>query len=527
MDYFYRFMKSKKLGPEERFEAYVRGIRLFMVHGHVPDAYSIYNRMQDEGYIPPCQIQATMFVLQTLSTGDSTEVLLEAAAKAFSQESFNEKEFRYLLRIISSVTRLPSTLYDDLIQLFIASRKESSVLSAKTESLLAFIRTRRGWSGHVPQTGLTVEEATLAQRTTSREQEIESLLSMAGDDAEIAPIIHSTVRRIRHSNGTYDRIFYNVMISALADRRRYTEVFTVYNTMIRGDASILPDVYTFGTLFRVIARFSATRTIHNRKHKRPGDAPTMRELYRDMVYCHRIQTKDVTARTPVMRGSLLNKILRNFVRSGDFAAAYVVLRSYQIFMIPVTLATYRSVLGGIMLRLQKELPALQPWNCLERYWAYRFMGSPTMIPKEADARVMDGVLNFSAKAALQLDPIKLYSEQHLQHIAEAVQYYIATKDDSDVPELTYRKISNKRPKRAGYRVPTAVTLLGILDPPVDLWDVQPLLRIVRRAILASRSRLFLHGTRVVSMEIRYARTEMLPAFAPPTKEIQRPRVLNM
>ncbi|EKM58955.1 uncharacterized protein PHACADRAFT_249088 [Phanerochaete carnosa HHB-10118-sp] len=500
-----------------------------MVHGQLRAAYSLYSRMQDEGYIPPQQIQASMVVLYKLSTGNSTWSLTGAAEKAFAQESFDEEEFRYLLRIISSVTRLPPAVYDDLIQLFIKSRgKENYTLSSKTESLLAYIRTRRERMGEVRETNFPAEEGPLADRTTAHEQELKMLLNMAKKDPEIAPIIHSTIRRMRHNDEAHGRTLYNIMMSALADRRRYADVFSVYNMMIRGDKSILPNAYTFGILFRLASRFSGPRTIHSRKTKAPKDVPTMRALFRDMVYCHRIQTgKDVTSRTPAINGSLMNKILRTFIEAGDFAAAYVALRSYAVFKIPVLLATYRAVIGAIMQRLRHEHPYVHLWNDPGRFWSYRFLGSPPTVPEEINVGVMDGVLKFGTKAALQLDPIELYSDVYLQYIADAVSHYVATKDDRDIPELTYRKVWNARRKHPSYRMPTAVSLLGLVHSPVDVWSTQPLLRILNRAIFASRPSRFLPDARIVSVEIRNARTEMLPAFAPPSKESQKARLLNM
>lgn len=529
VDYFYKFMKETKLRPEQRFEAYSRSIRLFVVHGLLQDAYSLYSRMQDEGFIPPFEVQASMFVLQKLSTGDSTEALLEAAQKAFADEAFDEEGFRYLLRILASVTRLPPSVFDDLIQLFIQSQKqENYALSPKTEALLAVIRTRRGWQSFVPKTDLPSNELTLTQRASAREQEIEALQGMADKDPEIAPLIHSTIRRIQHTNGTYDRVFYNIIISALADRLRFADVVSLYNMMLRGDKTILPDAYTFGTLIRLVTRLSGPRTIHTRKFKAPKDLPTMRTLYRDMVYCHRIQTfGNVKARTPVIKGTLLNKVLRGFVASGDYAAAYVVLKSYEVFKIPITLETYRSAMGEIMRRIQRELPYLQPWVDLQRYWAYRFLGSPETIPKEIDVRLIDGVLNFGSEAALQLDPVQMYTEEHLQNILQAAQHYTDRNEDQDVLELTYRKVKHVKPKHPSYRVPTAICILGLVDPGQDLWDAQPLVRITKRALLASRPRHFLPSAKVVSMEIRYARTEMVPVFKPPSKEIKQPQVQNV
>lgn len=550
-NYFYKYMKDTKLRPETRFEAYARSIRLFMVQGHISQAYGLYSRMQDEGYIPPPKIQASLFFLQKLTAGESTKELLDAAREAFGQEGFDEREFRHVLRMASAVSRLPSSLYEDLIRIFIESRgEESYTLSPRTEALLAYARTRRGWRGEMAVQKLSLKAATLAHRATKRSPDIDALLDMAAADEEVAPIIHSAVRRMRHTDGTHDRIFYNAIITAFADRRRYVEVFSLYNMMLSGDASILPDAYTFGTLFRVIDRLSGARSHRNRKDKVPENLPTLRVLYRDMVYCHRMyRPGKLTADSPVLKGTLFNRILRYFIDAGDFAAAYVALKSFDVFNIPVTVATYHAVIGGIILRVQRERWYLADWSTdREQYWTYRFLGSPQTIPKEINARVMDGILGFGSKASLavNLEPIKLYPEEHLREIAKAVEDYNSGEDERDIPEVTFRDFENEpeqqspaktpspitKPYRRivrhekthhrSYRVPTAVCILGLVTPPVDLWDTQPLVRIIKRAILASRPRVFLPASNVISMEIRQARSEMMPVLKPPTKEIQRP-----
>lgn len=521
LEYFYRYMRDKQLDNELRFQAYVKSISLFMVHGHVADAYNIYGRMQDEGYIPPMQIQASIFVMQVLSTGDSAEILLEAAKKAFASDTFGEEEFRYFLRIISSVTRLPPKVYDDLIDLFIQSRgEEGYTLKPATQSLISYIRTRRGWRGAEHQDQLSQEEASSVQTGEGRSEHIDVLISMANKDPQLAPVIYSTVRRMQLTGGNSDRIFYNNLLALFHDNHRGAEAMALYRMMLLGTVDILPDAFTFGTMFRMIAYFSAPRSARVRQHKKPEDLPTLREVYQDMVVCHQ---KHMQARASaqddakVINGSLMNKVLRNFIDNGDFAAAYIALRAYKLYNIPVTLTTYRAIMGSIVLRMREEFSYLRVGQDNSRSWTFRFLGSPATIPNEIDIRVLDGVLSYGAHAALNMEPIELVSPEEIRRVDREMKKHIAQNNGSDMQGLTFKAFPHQREGRPAYRVPTAMTLLQLIASRIDEWDVVPLLRILRRAILASRSHLFLPASKVVSMEIRYARTEMLPAEVPAAK----------
>ena len=499
-------MQRIQLDSESRFSAYVKSITLFILYGHLAEARGIWGRMQAEGYIPPRQIQATMAIMQSLTLENPEEPLFKSATKAFALESFGEEEFRTVLRIVFRLTHFPVNVYTKLVNLFLKSRGiKRGQLSPRTMALISYISSRRGGLGKVHKYPLPL---TVQEPDENRAATLASIHEMASSDPQLAPVIYSALQRMEINDGSYDRIFYNVILSAMAQRERYSELFALYKMMMNGSTSMLPDAFTFGTLLNAIRSFSGPRNLHTRKHKRPTNTLSLRELYRDVIYCHNRFTRTNTS-SIALNGSLLNRVIGSFVATHDYAAAFVAIRTFDHFSIPVTITTYRSVLSGIISRLEEEYPRFKYSTNPERFWGYRFLGCPDIAPL-LDIRVVEAILQSDGQATLQLRPFELWTDEELFNYTEAISEYAASGSRSNRLGVTFRHLPNKRDGKTGYNVPTAVTLIGLLDNPMDVFSAVPLQRIVRRAIRAGHPRVFLSPNRVISLDIQYAKSDMLP-----------------
>lgn len=520
LNFFQDAMKNTSLDSSSRFKAFVQGITIFMLRGHVAEAFSVYTRLEAEGYIPPKRIQGTMSVLRTIHRSDAAtaDLLVQAATKAFSIDEFNEEDFRFMLRIISSSTRLPAAVYDDLVDAFLASRSETEYkLSDKTKVYLSYIRTRSGFGGRIHRYRSTPEDEAALAGDEKRLAEFASLVKMGAKDPDLSPLIHFMLHRMQRTGVSPDRIFYNRILSVLANRRRYADLFNLYSTMMRGDTDMLPDAYTFGTLLPILKTFAAPRTMRTRKVKKPEGAPSPRQLYRDMTFCHNALSAGHDDVEPIVAtGSVLNKFLDLFVSTGDYAAAYVVLRSYQVFSLPVTITTYQTVLEGLVKRMEHEFLS-QSLQELSKFWSHRFTGS---IKGDADAlERMGAILDSGAQHGHALDPLPAKTPDDQQPLPDE-ELVKEIETDGDVLGLTYRKIARDRPGRPAYTVPAPLAVTGLLPTNKDQYDLTPLLRIIRRAILADRPRLFMTGAKVVTIAIRHAKAEMIPARG--TKTVSTP-----
>ncbi|KIP10571.1 hypothetical protein PHLGIDRAFT_219845 [Phlebiopsis gigantea 11061_1 CR5-6] len=508
LKFFHSYMKRKPLGSETRFVAYVKAISLFMNHGHLTSAGTVYVRMQAEGYIPPRSIQASLAILRSLSHERSEDALLRAAGKAFYSEGFDEQDFRAVLRIIYRQTRLSSSVYDALLTLFIQSRgSEDYILSVKTEAWLASIRTRRGSFGQVlryPPELLTHSRSPACDE--AREDELTTLRNMAERDPEMAPVIHSALRRMEFSGGAQDRIFYNVILSTMEAKQRYEDAFTLYRMLMASDIAILPDVFTFGTLRRALAAVSRPRSIRTRRFKRPDNTPSLRKLFQNILHSHH-QFVSNSVPAVAVNGSLLNKIIADLMAARDYAAAYVAVRAYRILKIPITLATYRAVVCSLMVRLEAEKYELAWSGDPQQYWAYRFLGYRI---QKVDICLAESILEGARNPALHLEPLRTWTEKEVIRHAGDIGAYMAAENTADVFGVTHRNISHECAGKSRYRVPTGVNLLGMLEGGIDEFSATPLQRILRRALLAEHPRTFIAPAKKISMDIHHARSEMIP-----------------
>ena len=518
LDFFHERMKTSTFSSETRFIAYVRAITIFMIHGHLSSASTIYARMQAEGYIPPRPIQATLSIMRSLAHEKSRESLLRAAEKSFYSEDFDEEDFRAVLRIIFRQTRLSISVYDALLELFIQSRgKEDYTLSEKTLGWLTSIRARRSPPREIIAYPLALLKDGLPRAyDEAREAEFTALRNMAERDPELAPVIYSALQRMEFSGGAHDRIFYNVILSAMEAKQRYADTFALYRMLRNSDIAILPDAFTFGAVRRALVAVSRPRSVHTRRFKKPDDTPSFRELFRDILHSHQ-QFFAKSAPVVAVNGSLLNKIVSNFMAARDYAAAFVAIRSYSVLDIPITLATYRAVICSLMVRLEAESRELESSEDLNRHWSTRFLGYRM---QNVDVRLAESILESGRDPTLHLNSLRTWTAQEAFDHAGAIGAYMSATSSENVNGITYRHIHRGYGGKSGYRIPTGVTLLGMLQCPMDTFSAAPLQRILRRALLAEHPRTFITPSKVISMDIRHAKSQMLPPpmRPPPPKE---------
>ena len=300
---------------------------------------------------------------------------------------------------------------------------------------------------------------------------------------------------------------YNAIIGALARTDHYEQVFAIYRLMLSGGPEVYPDAHTFGSLFRIVNFFSRPRTLRSRKHKIPPNAPTARELFREMTRLHGLHTKaKPSGASIVMTASILNKALNTFMKRDDYAAACVVLRAFRMCNLAATTDTYRIVVCELLRRLHANLSHSK--HSTYPTWASRFLGGTAAPRVEMDVRLLDSILRLGLDARLSLKPLPSPSvadnnllEQVLDRPVD--QPITPTRKNWSLFEIT----------EGSNRIPTPLVVLGILEPAFDSWTTIPLERIIRRAILATFARIFLAPIIAVSSALKDAKADMIyPAY---------------
>jgi hypothetical protein len=190
--------------------------------------------------------------------------------------------------------------------------------------------------------------------------------------------------------------------------------------------------------------------------------------------------------------SLLNVVLRSFVYSKDYAGAYVVIRAFYTFNVPINIKTYFIVIRHLMNRITYGIRAVRRMN--SDTWADRFLSLPYPIPTPnflselpLSNRLATHILSTAKRRTFKLDaPLYITSEP--------------------LPEL--------EPKH--YLTPTMKALLGreriLLDKSLD---GVPLQRLLKKAVLADLESMRQLGgeraaTRYLSRTISSVKAKMVP-----------------
>jgi len=201
---------------------------------------------------------------------------------------------------------------------------------------------------------------------------------------------------------------------------------------------MIPDSFTFGSLFNAIERLGFPRD-PIRPARQPVNAPTPRKLFREMLECHVLAAQEAQKRRrPIVRVSTLNVALRVFMLSMDYPAAFVTLQTFRRLGLQPDARSYRFVL---IILLRHARAGLEPGRSRRPQlgWAVNFL------------------CGGEGRGSVEAKDIQLETAHALLHFA----------------------------KDTTYRTPELAVILGDEKAPEDAeWDIEPLERLVARAILA-------------------------------------------
>jgi hypothetical protein len=180
--------------------------------------------------------------------------------------------------------------------------------------------------------------------------------------------------------------------------------------------------------------------------------------------------------------TLMNVILRAFIRQRDYAGAFVVLSSYSLFHVPLDHRTYYRVVKHVVRRIWLEITKQYKG---EIGWSILFLGLRDYRQVELNEDLVRNLLAFISQDTFHLIS-PLYASRH--HMP---------------PTNADRR----------YKLPSMEMMESVFLPePQDFhYDPVPLKRILRRAILAKlRLEDRNAGPAEVSKAIADAKVDMLP-----------------
>ncbi|KAI0092893.1 hypothetical protein BDY19DRAFT_513670 [Irpex rosettiformis] len=490
-----KHMGSTTLHNRSRFESYESAVNIFLEYGHTVSAKGLHTRMRTEGFIPSLRLRASMTILHGYLKAQPLKSVLAAARKAVALEGFSEETLRYLLRIIFVNLPCSSTMIEGVVHSFMRTCHADYELSPQTKKFLGYLHTRLGseeiaakW---VPPSGVEV-------MTRDRKR----LFAMAGSDPKVQSVIQSAILRLDKNDKDHDRTLYNSLIEVFFKKRDYPRAFRIYRLMFSVGEAISPNATTYKLIFDALTIGNQPRNLRTRKYKMPLDAAP-RKLFQGMTFIHAQQpASPLKGTSPVISIHSLTAALQTFMRQDDYAAAFVVLRTFYIHNYKLPVKAYTIVIEALVRRIRKEsrFVASESESRELTQWMDRFLGHRRVPYIPDDAVFVDAILNIGLQPQLTLKHIPLSSKTQLH----AFLYWSGSQETSDKAVNNFLELS-----KTPYRIPGSLVVIGLLKAWDDKWDVVPLQRILRRAILALYVKLFMRPAKAISIEILEAKQEML------------------
>lgn len=485
-------------------DAYENVIRFLIKRTCLPAAVAVYERMVTEGFIVSPSVEAQMIVVAMGIADKKTKKELISSLKAVVRNQlFTDDD---LFGLLSSMVELELSpvIFNVIVDEFYKTHHSAEEFDPD----LGFYK-KLVYSG-IQSSNIGQALDTLSALPGSSINEDNMAEAYASFIAGIRDTRHwdretvSDVLGLMEKQGIEPGIgVFNALISYEVRTNSLRRAFAIYHAL-KNHPKLLPDDFTFGSLFNVLNRlYNPKRRKYRHDRHLPDDIPTPRALYRDMISA---LVRHPRAPSFQLTTSLLNVVLRSFIYKTDYVGAYIAIRCFTSFHVPMNFKTYLIVFRHLMNRITYGIRAFRKMG--DDKWADRFLSLPYPIH---DPSFLSGLELSNALAARILEVSRRSSFK-----LDWPLYITAGAPHEQVPEK--------------YHVPTVENMLGRDPVPVDQpFDPVPLERLLKKAILAESDsmRQLGHGkgaNSYISKVIADAKDEMIPpGVSRPLKRMLRRR----
>lgn len=448
-----------------RSSAYERGITAFLNHKLFKNAVELEQQMLAEGMDSPIGLRAKTLVCSHIVTApheqrEKLESLYEKLSLVLSLPFYSERNLRELLDVMRCHPLIDLQFVRKLVDVFVKSRGPQYDLASSTINKLIVFYTHTGSMD-------AAESLVLSQPRHSNAGPYTTLISeLAKKDAMSPERLGILLDRMKLSDTPVNLAFMNALVQSAVRRGNLPQAFSLYETILK-DPHMIPDSFTFGSLFNALQRLWASRS--RKLYQKPPNAPVPRRLFRQMLECHVLAdqvAEDSGTRAPtVVRVSTLNVALRLFMLLMDYSGAFVALQTFRALDLRPDARTYRFVLTTLLAHVRAHL---QPGQSHPRHvrWAVKFLSGG------------------EERAGVKPEDIR--------------------------PEIAYALLEFARNSGdVKFSAPSLAVVLGDEKEPENAqWDIEPLERLVVRAIMASMA---LKGVSGGQAE-RALREKLMPYF---------------
>ena len=440
-----------------RFALFERGINTLLEHGRIKSALALYHQMSVERLYASNGLRTKMLVCSSIRDAPhepqkNLESLFNKLSPILSLPKYSQRSLRDLLDVMKYHPLVDQQFVSKLVNRHIDSRGSMYKLELETLNKLVSFYAHVG--------SLDAAEGLVASRRDPSSRPRPPVLyttlmsSLAGRGSLSSHHFNSLLDKMKQSRVPVDLPFLNALIQWAVRNGNYHQAFALYKMILQDEAPhMIPDSFTLGSLFSAHQRLLTIRSPSLRRARQPRNAPTPRQLFRQMLECRVLAGQAVDPRIqPVVRVSTLNVALRLFMLAMDYPAAFVTLRTFYALGLRPDARSYRFVLTILFAHIRRairEAQADQHQHEKPPSWAVNFLGGSSTA-----AQAVGG----GAKPEQAHMPL----------------------------EFAYALLEFGRGVNTGYRTPTIPVMLGDEEARGKAeWDVEPLERLVAKAILAS------------------------------------------
>jgi hypothetical protein len=460
---------------------YERVINLLLGRQYAHTAALLYESMHNEaGLLSSTALDAKMLALPLAFPHKSPESLILRISPIFINPQYTDNDFSGLLKMMRKY-KVDDEILCSLLELFFSMRLPNRI--TRPDFLIPLLSARARLGEVDVALGLLDEFSSVinvnrAVRASVHAPYVQVLAALQETRTWDSASVNKVLDIMTNHGLPLNLPTLNILLSREVRLGNHRSAIAIYS-MIKEmkTRKIFPDGFTFCSMF-LLYRMIRPKTVRRDHCKNLASPFPPRALYRDFML--EAKPKFNTDRV-VPSTTLMNVILRAFIRQRDYAGAFVVLNSFSFFKVPLDNQTYYRVIKHVVRRIWLEVSTEYRG---EVGWSLKFLGVPDYRHIKLSEDLLRNLLAFVSRDTFDLNSPLYASRRRLPPTKDHIRYMM----------------------------PSMEMIQSVMLDPQDFhYDPVPLKRILRRAILATL-RLTDHnaGPTEVSKVIADAKVDMLP-----------------
>ena len=462
---------------------YERVINFLIGRKYAHEAVLLYHCMHEEaGLISSTALRAKMLALALVFPHESLQPLILRVTSIFSDPRYTDNDFSGLLKMLAKYG-VDSSITCTLVETFMSIRRPNYIVRPEFLAPLLSTRARMGDIDVVLELldrFSSVNSLNRAARASAHAPYVQVLEALQETRTWDTASVNKILDLMTKQGLSLNLPTLNILLSREVRLGNYRSAIAMYSMLkqMRIKEKISPDSLTFGTMF-LLYRMMRPKSVRKYHRKNLASPFPPRALFRDFMLA--VKPKFKTDRI-VPSTTLMNVILRAFIRQRDYAGAFVVLNSFSLFKVPLDHRTYYRTLKHVVRRIWLEVSTQYR---AKAGWSLNFLGVPDYKHVDLNEDLLRNLLAFVSRDNFRLTSSLYASPRHIPPTNDHLRYILPSREMMESV---------------------------LLPSPQDFYyEPVPLKRILRRAILATL-RLADHnaGPAEVSKAIADAKVDMLP-----------------